>query len=68
MYETHLFYTGPNSQEKQPGAHPDPTGSGLPLAKCRGLAVDQIRLITAQQLRLGSTDWPLQLDFYIRSF
>lgn len=46
----------------------DPTGSGLPFAKYRDLAVDQIRLIAAQQLWLGSTDWPLQLDFYTGSF
>lgn len=69
MHENHLSTQDPVVRESnQGGTPPDLAGSGLPLAKYRGLAMDQIRLIAAQQLWLGSTDWPLQLDFYIGSF
>lgn len=52
------------------------SGRGCPLthwlwfafATYRDLAIDQIRLIAAQQLQLGSAHWPLQLDFYIGVF
>lgn len=52
------------------------SGQGRPLthwlwfafATYRDLAIDQIRLIAAQQLQLGSAHWPLQLDFYIGVF
>ena len=69
MHENQLSTQDPVVRgSNQGGALPDPAGSGLPLAKYRGLAMDQIRLIAAQQLWLGSTDWPLQLGFYIGSF
>lgn len=60
----HLFYTG----SVVPRGNQSTWPPWLWFARCRDLAVDQIRLIAAQPPRPGSTHWPLQLDFYIGVF